>query len=225
MRTLRYLLPVLALTVAGCFASRSDGVLTSDYPRQGVRTVAVLPVVNQTDELAAEAPMRDALARAIEKKRYAVVPQAEVFARLGRGSGLAAFRRLSDRLAMGEPVPDEVYRSLAGALEADALLSSRLLAFHRFDQQGTGMTSQGGFGPQTFRTSVVEVEASLFGARAGTTVWRDRHIEQEFQPPRMGRAQFVELLDRASARLLASLPENTWAPVTPSPGPTPRQTR
>lgn len=221
----RALVTLLGLALlAGCAASGSQRYRDPDYEGLGIRTVAVLPVWNQTQVQMAFEPVRDALAQQLATdKHYAVVSPAEVGRVLGTGAGAYAYSQLVNHLSKEEPVPGELYARLARALDADALLSAQLLAYHQVPEQGPTTNMQGGIYYQNVDVTVVELSAELWSRRTGAPVWRDRFLDRQYAGSRTGRPAIQAVVGSAVRGLLESLPANQWAPVqAPSPTPVPR---
>jgi hypothetical protein len=213
-----------AALLSGCWAAHGGRVwLDPELPRQGIQTVAVLPVLNQTSvDMPLDGLQAVLSAQLAHEKHFAVVPPSKVYARLRSGGGAAAFTRLINALNLEQDAPDEAFAEMARALEADALLLESVQAFHQLQEEGMGATLNGGTYATTFPVTVVQVRGLLWGARAGAPVWRNEFLERYYaDPEREGRNSYQPALVTATRGLLASLPENTWAPAA-EPAATPR---
>lgn len=212
-----------AALVAGCWAQQAQSFRAPDFENQRLRTIAILPIVNQAQAQAPMAfePAMVSTARLLQvEKKYAVVPPAQTARILRSGAGAAMFSQLMNALAKEDPVPEEVYVRLARELEADALFSETVVAFHQVPEQGATVGNQGGIYYQNFDVSVVEVRAELWSAKSRSVVWKDHHLERFYHDRKTGNVSNLKVVEAATRQLLANFPVNTWAPVEP-PAPTP----
>jgi hypothetical protein len=209
--------------LASCWTVRQGTAeVAADFPQQGVRTIAILPILNMTETQmapwSAYAGLNFALTR---EKKFDVLPMTKVVATLRQGGGAAVWSQAMNRVNMGQPISDAQLDAMARALEADALFLETVVRFHQTEEQGTGVSPQGGTYAQQFPVSVVEVRGMLWGARAHRVLWRDEAMTRYYtDPAREGRANIQTVVTMATRELLENFPENTWAPVEP-PTPTP----
>lgn len=206
----------MAALAVGCASSREAAYLAPDYEARGVRTIAVLPVLNQAEwsNPAAHQPMVASLVSHLrDQKRYDVVAPEEV-GRVLRGPAQDAYQRYMGAINRAEPAPAESIASLGKALRADALFQETIVSFHQFQEQSTGATMQGGTAFQTIPVSVVQLRGVLYGAGDGRELWRDEHLERVLHDPgRNWRADISPVIEKANVGLLGTLPVNTWAPA------------
>lgn len=218
-------IPLLAgvVLVAGCWARESQSFRSPEFESQRIRTIAVLPIVNQAQAQAPMAfePAMVSTARLLQvEKKYAVVPPAQTARVLRSGAGAAMLSQLMNSLSKQQPVAEEVFVRLARELEADALFSETVVSFHQVPEQGATVGNQGGVYYQNFDVSVVEVSAELWSAKSRSVVWRDEHLERFYHDRKLGHTSNLKVVESATRQLLANFPVNTWAPVEP-PKPTP----
>ncbi|MFP5501960.1 MAG: hypothetical protein ACLGIN_05685 [Candidatus Sericytochromatia bacterium] len=68
-----------AALTAGCYATQAESYRSPEFTSLGLKTIAILPVVNQTQAVLAPDYLVSAMGRVLaSEKKYAVVPQAEV---------------------------------------------------------------------------------------------------------------------------------------------------
>lgn len=209
--------------LAGCWTVRQGTAeVASDFPQQGVRTIAILPILNMSETQMAPWSAYAGLSFSLgREKKFDVLPMSKVVATLRQGGGAAAWSQAMNRVNMGEAITDQQLDWMAKALEADALFLETVVNFHQTMEQGTGVSAQGGTYAQNFPVSVVNVRGMLWGARSHRVLWRDEAQTRYYSDPdREGRADIQKVVAMATRDLLDNFPENTWAPVQP-PAPTP----
>jgi hypothetical protein len=222
MKRLVALVAVTAL-VSGCWnVRRGTAEVANDFDAQGVRVIAVLPVLNQTETQMAPWSAYAGLSRALTReKKFELVPQSKVITTLNRGGGGAVWAQAMNRVNMGQEISDAQLGAIAAALEADALFLETVLAFHQTEEQGVGVSASGGTYAKQFPVSVVRVRGMLWGAGAKRVLWRDEAQTRYYSDTiKEHTANIQTVVTMATRELLANFPENTWAPVEP-PSPTP----
>lgn len=216
------LLMIGAALTAGCYATQAESYRSPDFTRLGLKTIAILPVVNQTQAVLAPDYLVSAMGRVLTtEKKYAVVPQEEVAEALS-GPAARAYTQMVTRLSTGQPVPEAALGQMARVLEADGLLLSTVTGFHQVPEQGPATNAQGMIYYSTYDVTVVEVKGELYSRQADTIIWRDAHLERQYMDPRQGKRPISHVVEVAIRGLLTNFPENTWAPVArPTPTTTP----
>ena len=173
------MLLALVATLAGCWREIGTRYLDPDYPNQHVIKLAVLPLINLTEQpLATTSVMQQLVTQLTREKHYDVQPMATTMSRLRAGGGGAAYSQLMQRVGVGEAAPAQLYAQVARGLEVDALFEEKITAFHHFREDGIAPDSSGSASYQQFPVTVVEVKALLWGANGGAVLWRDEAMQR-----------------------------------------------
>lgn len=221
-KLLTLLVAACAAGTAGCWRTIGESYLDPDFPNQGITTIAVLPVLNKTEQPIATPSVLASLVRQLSReKKFNVLPVSKTMARLRSGGGGAAYVQLMNQVSLGQEPSEELYDRMARGLEADALFQETIVAFHFLKEDVVGATSSGDARYQQVSSTVVEVKGMLWGVRAHGVVWKD-HAEQHYyhDPTTEGEGSAGPVVDLATHDLLAHFPENSWSPRNP-PAPTP----
>ncbi|MDB5100518.1 MAG: hypothetical protein JWM80_4939 [Cyanobacteria bacterium RYN_339] len=216
---------ILALAaLAGCWREIGTRYVDPDYPNQHVIKLAVLPVINLTEQpLTTTLVMQHLVTQLTREKKYDVQPMATTMARLRAGGGAAAYSQLMTRVGVGEDGPAQLYNQIARDLEVDGLFEEKITAFHHFREDGIGASSNGSASYQQFPVTVVEVKALLWGVHSGNVLWRDEAMQRYYHEPAAAQSYAVPV-EQATRQLLDRFPTNAWAPsipATPTPVPAP----
>lgn len=215
-----------AALLSGCWTVRSGSAeVASDFPNQGIATIAILPVLNMSEAQMAPWSVYGATTLALSReKKFEVLPMTKVMNALRQGGGGSAWTQAMNQVNMGRPFPDSAMAVMARQLEVDALFLQTVVSFHQTTEEGVGVSQSGGTYGQEFPVSVVTVRGQLWGARAGRTLWRDEATTRYYpNPDREGVGNIQTVVTMATRELLEDFPENTWAPVEP-PRPSPAAT-
>ena len=213
----RAILGFLGIALAatpGCWREMGSSYLDSGYASQRVVTIAVLPIVNKTEQPMAAPAVLEALARQLSReKKYTVLPTAKVMARLRVGGAGAAYMQMMNKLSAGEEAPGELYSQMARELEADALFEETVMSYHHLREDMIGPTSSGASAYQQVPVTVVEVKGSLWGAKASAVLWRDSAMQRYYHDVQTeGEGSATPVVEQATRQLLANFPENRWDP-------------
>ena len=140
----RLLSGLMALLLTGCWHELGGSYVADDFPRHRITTVAVLPVINKTEQPMATAAVAAAVTRQlVNEKHYRVLPMAAVMQRLKSGGGAAAFVQLMNLLNLGQEPTPQLFHEMAVALDADALLQETVVAYHHLREDVVGATAGG----------------------------------------------------------------------------------
>jgi hypothetical protein len=215
-RTILGLLGVAVAATAGCWHEMGESYLDSHYVNEGIVNIAVLPIVNKTEQPMAAPAVLEALVRQLgREKKYNVLPTAKVMARLRVGAGGAAYAQLMNKISAGEEVPIELYSQMGRELDADAVFEETVVSYHHLREDVIGPTSSGVAAYQQVPVTIVEVKGSLWGTHAGVVLWRD-HASQRYyhDVASEGEGSATPVVEQATHLLLANFPENRWQPQT-----------
>lgn len=224
----RSLVPALALALAasGCWKSMEASYLDPDFPNLRVVTIAVLPVLNMTEQPVATQDVLASLHRQLQyEKKYVVLPTAKTMQRLRSGGGGAAFAQMMNQVSMGHEPDPALYGQMARALDADALFQETVVSFSFNKQDVYGASSSGAVQYQQVPITDVAVKGKLWSAHSGQVIWQD-HAEQHYfhDVATEGDGSAGPVVDLATHDLLARFPDNGWSPhtpATPTPVPSP----